>query len=79
MTIAPNSVALFTPEAILNVYANALITGLDRSQLLVVGIYQPTGRKPYGVYYYDTLKDETSDYQLTIRVPEAIRTVLQAN
>jgi hypothetical protein len=67
----------YSPSAILQLFNNALTPQATKKMLQLKGIYQPGKGMAYGGFFYDTLRDETTDAQLTLIVPALIRSTLK--
>lgn len=75
-----NGVALvYSPAAVLNLFNNSLNVAQSKKLIQLRGVFQPGKGGNYAGYYYDSLRDEASDAQLTVCVPALIRNDLQAN
>ena len=71
---------LHTPASIVEIFANVFAVATETKIISIVGIYARSGGKEYGGgYYYDTLHDDGSDHQITLRVSRAMRQQLRAN
>jgi exodeoxyribonuclease VII large subunit len=68
----------YTPSAILQLFNNALTPPATKKMLQLRGIYQPGKGMAYNGFFYDTLRDETTDAQLTLIVPALVRSALIA-
>jgi len=69
----------YSPLAILNLFNNAIAVGQAKRLIQLKGVFVPRSGAAYNGYYYDSLRDESSDALLTIIVPALIRSNLQAN
>lgn len=67
----------YTPASILQIFNNAIAVKETRQLVQLKGIYTPGRGANYGGMFYDSLKDETTDAQLTIIVPALLREKLQ--
>jgi exodeoxyribonuclease VII large subunit len=70
---------IYSPSAVLNLFNNALNIAQRKKLIQLKGVFIQGRSTPYNGYYYDTLRDESADAQLTIIVPALIRGDLQAN
>lgn len=68
---------VYTPAAIMHIFNNAIAPKDARQLVQLKGIYVPGRGANYGGIYYDSLRDETTDAQLTIIVPALLREKLQ--
>lgn len=77
----PESVATLTysPAAVLNLFNNALTVSQSKKLIQVKGIFQQGKGNLYNGSYYDSIRDEASDAQITVIVPALIRNELQPN
>jgi len=64
---------VYNPSAIVNIFNNALNSEATRKIITAGGIYIPGKGQNYNGYYYDQLRDETSDATITLIVPAIIR------
>ncbi len=80
MTLAEEkqSVVVYNPSAIVNIFNNALNNEATRRIITVRGTYVPGKGQNYNGYYYDLLRDEASDASITLIVPAIIRADLVA-
>ena len=68
------SLQVFCPSEIVDIFNDFLSrTGLGTKVVFVTGIYLKTARQLYSGYYYDTLKDQNSDQELSLRIPQSLR------
>ncbi len=74
-----NSTTIYSPSAVLNLFNNSLNVAQSKRLIQLKGVFQQGKGGNYGGYFYDSLRDESSDAQLTIIVPALIRNELQAN
>jgi hypothetical protein len=70
---------VYTPSALVNLFANSISFEAGREMKRVKGKYVQGKDFLYGDKYYDVLKDETSDASMTLLVTGQIRSVLQNN
>jgi hypothetical protein len=77
----PESAAtlIYSPAAVLNIFNNALSVSQSKKLIQVKGIFQMGKGSLYNGSYYDSIRDEASDAQLTVIVPALIRNELQPN
>jgi exodeoxyribonuclease VII large subunit len=78
LTEEKQSVVVYNPSAIVNIFNNALNNEATRRIIIVRGTYIPGKGQNYNGYYYDQLRDETSDASITLIVPAIIRADLIA-
>lgn len=65
---------IYTPQMILGIFNNALKADVEMKPLLLRGIYVNDGKKNYGGYFYDRIKEEANPLQsITTKTPELIR------
>jgi len=67
----------YSPAAVLHLFNNSLAVPQARRLIRCRGIYTPGRGTAYGGYYYDTLRDESSDAAMTLVVPGLLRQRLQ--
>jgi exodeoxyribonuclease VII large subunit len=68
--------SMYTPHSILEIFRNSLSVKEDRKMINIRGIYLKKDGPEYAGRYYDKLKDESSDYALTLQVPAVFRSHL---
>ena len=66
----------YNASSIINIFNNALNSDATRKIIRAKGIYNPGRGQSYNGFYYDQLKDETSDASITLIVPALIRLTL---
>jgi len=74
-----NEVMAYNPMAILNLFNNAISVSETKKIIRAKGIYLHGKGANYSGYYYDTLRDESSDASMTLIVPALIRNLLAHN
>lgn len=81
--IAPSNnssdLPVYSPASIINILSNIIAIPGTNKIIGLRGIYFATGKAPYSGFYYDQLKDEASDYSITLVVPALIRNQLTHN
>ena len=70
---------IYAPSALLHLFNNALNVGQTRRMVQIKGVYIHGKGSNYNGYYYDGLRDESSDALLTLIVPALLRPQLVAN
>ncbi|MEZ2334659.1 exodeoxyribonuclease VII large subunit [Mucilaginibacter sp. RCC_168] len=70
---------IYSPSAVLNLFNNSISITQSKRMIQLKGVFLQGRTSAYNGYYYDTLRDESSDAQLTLIVPALIRGELQAN
>jgi hypothetical protein len=63
----------YSPAALLSALGNSLTSPMLNQLFFVKGIYRPGKGVNYNGYYYDILKDEHSDTNITLIIPIALR------
>jgi exodeoxyribonuclease VII large subunit len=76
LTPAASSRISYSPSALLQLFNNALNPSPVKTIIPLRGIYQPGRGALYNGVYYDGLKDETTDAQVTLVVPALVRNEL---
>ena len=74
-----NEIIAYNPAAILHLFNNAISLQETKKLIQIKGIYVPGKGALYGGYFYDSLRDESSEASLTLLVPSLIRNTLTAN
>ena len=69
----------YTPASLLHLFNGALTTAATKKIILLKGIYVAGRGVTYAGFFYDTLKDETTDAVLTLVVPALLRNGLVNN
>jgi exodeoxyribonuclease VII large subunit len=67
---------VYTPSSLVVSFGNVLNGDVTRKPIFMKGIYSKKGGGSYGGFYYDTVKDESSDGYMTMLVPASIRASL---
>lgn len=70
---------VYNPSSLLTIFNSTLNNEATRKVFKVKGIYTPGKGANYNGFYYDNLKDETSDACMTLVVPGLIRSQLSPN
>lgn len=68
----------YSPSALIQLFNSALTPSPMKNMILLKGIYQPGRGANYNGFYYDGLRDETTDCVLTLVVPALLRPSLAA-
>jgi exodeoxyribonuclease VII large subunit len=79
METESSAALIYSPSAVLHLFNNSLNVSQSKKLIQLEGVFQPGKGGNYSGYYYDILRDESSDAQLTIIIPALIRNELQAN
>lgn len=74
-----NTDIIYSPAAILNLFNNAISINQIKKLIQIKGVFQSGKGANYNGYYYDSLKEESSDAQLTIITPALIRNRIAPN
>jgi hypothetical protein len=69
----------FSPASIVAIFNAATVTKEEKKIIQVRGIFKKNGTQSYGGYYYNTLKDEASDYSVTLLTSELLHNQLEDN
>jgi ElaB/YqjD/DUF883 family membrane-anchored ribosome-binding protein len=69
--------SIHSPFTLINLFANALNPKDSGKILFIKGKYSGNGRKNYGGYFFDALREETSTHSLTLKIHENLRPTLQ--
>jgi exodeoxyribonuclease VII large subunit len=70
---------IYSPLAVLNLFNNSISISQSKRMIRLKGVFLQGRSSAYNGYYYDTLRDESSDAQLTLIIPALIRNELQPN
>lgn len=69
----------YTPGLIGRIYAQSVSSSVEKNPVFIQGIYTAAGKKPYNDgFYYDILKDEVTNEQLSMLVHESLRINLES-
>ena len=68
---------VYSPASLISIFNNHTIIREERKLVRIKGVYLKTGKDAYGGFYYDKLKDESSDYQMTLITPALVRNQLE--
>lgn len=64
----------YCPSEIVDIFSDFLSrAGLGSKVVFVTGVYMKTARQQYGNYWYDTLRDQNSDQELSLMMPQGLR------
>lgn len=77
MNQALETEVIHTPETLTNIFANLLIGKSQANVLQLSGIYRQHSQIPYQDYFFDRLHDEVGEYEITLRLHQTIRQVLE--
>lgn len=69
-------VSIYSPSAIVNIIQNVYMLPQEKNLIALRGIYIQKGRVNYNGFWYDELKDESSDSSITLIVPDLVRNEL---
>jgi exodeoxyribonuclease VII large subunit len=70
---------VYSPSSLVGIFANTLNNEATRKLFSIKGVYVEGKGNAYSGYYYDTLRDESSDAFMTIVVPAFLRANLKPN
>jgi exodeoxyribonuclease VII large subunit len=70
---------VYSPSSLVGIFANTLNNETTRKLFSIKGVYFEGKGVNYSGYYYDTLKDESSDAYMTVVVPAILRANLKPN
>jgi exodeoxyribonuclease VII large subunit len=70
---------IYSPAAVLNLFNNSISLKQTQRIIQLKGIFQLGKGSFYNGSYYDSLRDESSDAQITLIVPALIRNEMQHN
>ena len=73
---SPSQVTIYNPNEIINLFSESL-SRRGPGIVNVRGIYHRGKGGNYGGYFYDSLKDEFSPYEMSIKIPEGLRSGLE--
>lgn len=77
-TSQPQAVTSYCPSEIVDIFSDFLSrAGLGSKVVYVTGIYVRTAKQSYGGWFYDTLKDQNSDQELSLMIPQGLRDTLE--
>ncbi|WP_018613219.1 hypothetical protein [Segetibacter koreensis] len=77
MAVTQSDIELFlNPSSLLNIFTNSLTNHVTKKIFRIKGIYAIGNGINYRGFYYDNLKEETSDTCITLVVPAIIRSQL---
>ena len=76
-TAQPQAITSYCPSEIVDIFSDFLSrAGLGTKVVFVTGIYARTARQSYSGWYYDTLKDQNSDQELSLMISQSLRDTL---
>lgn len=70
---------IYSPAAVLNLFNNSISLKQTQKIIQLKGVFQLGKGSIYNGAYYDSLRDESSDAQITLIVPALIRNEIQHN
>lgn len=70
---------IYSPASIVSIVDKAFVLPEERKIIQVKGIYLKVGRESYGGHYYDRVKDEASDFTVTLITANLIHNDLKDN
>src|SRR4051794_27885847 len=73
-----NEIISYNPSSLTGIFNNALTIEITKKAFRIRGVYLRGKGVNYNGFYYDAIKDETSDACVTLIVPGAIRQDLTA-
>lgn len=77
-TVQPQAITAYCPSEIVDIFSDFLSrAGLGSKVVFVTGIYARTAKQNYSGWYYDTLKDQNSDQELSLMIPQGLRDELE--
>jgi len=68
-----NEIIAYNPSSLVNIFNNAITIEATKRAFRIRGVYIPGKGVNYNGFYYDSLKDESSDSCVTLIVPVPIR------
>lgn len=69
----------YSPSSIISILNASLSIKEEKKIIQVRGIYKKSGTTNYGGFFYDKIKDEASDFQITLVTPAIIHNKLEDN
>lgn len=79
MEASEQGLVIYSPAAVLNLFNNSISLKQTQRIIQLRGVFQLGKGAFYNGAYYDSLRDESSDAQITLIVPALIRNELQPN
>lgn len=79
MAVTENQITIYSPKSLVSIFEKAFIVHEERKIIQIKGIYLKEGRSEYNGVFYDRLKDEASDFFLTLIMPILHRNELNNN
>jgi hypothetical protein len=79
LAIPQSTLSVYSPSAIVNIIQNVYVTPQEKKLIGLRGVYNQKGKVNYKGFWYDELKDESSDNSITLIVPNLIRNQLTHN
>jgi exodeoxyribonuclease VII large subunit len=72
-------IPVYSPSAIVNIIQNFFALPQEKKLIILKGVYLQKGTMNYSGYWYDELKDESSDNTIKLLVPDLVRNQLTNN
>lgn len=69
----------YSPAAIVSIFNASIAIKEEKKVIQMRGIYKKSGTINYSGFFYDRLKDEASDYQITLIIPALLHNQLDDN
>ena len=68
----------YCPSEIVDIFSDFLSrAGIGAKLVHVTGIYNQTGKQSYSGFYYDTLRDQYSDQEISVMLTQGLRDILE--
>lgn len=74
-----NHVLVYSPAALVSIFSKAFILQEEKKVIQIRGVFLKVGKESYGGFYYDKLKDESSDHTITLITSNLIHNDLKDN
>ncbi len=78
-TLQQTVITIYSPSAIVNIIQNAYVAKEEKKLIGLRGVYIQKGQRSYYGFWYDELKDESSDNTITLIVPDLLRSRITNN
>lgn len=76
---ANQNVNIYSPASVISIVNKAFVLPEEKKIIQVKGVYQKAGKESYGGHYYDRIKDEASDFTVTLVTANLVHNQLKDN
>jgi hypothetical protein len=70
---------IYSPASVISIVNKAFVLPEEKKIIQVKGVYQKAGKESYGGHFYDRIKDEASDFTVTLVTANLVHNQLKDN